>query len=81
MEKIFDEQGEYAAMHAAEKWLETNGFSVGPMQRDAPRLIAKGEAVPNKYRNYDDDEIEAFDGVMIGNYRNGPVKVRLKQEI
>jgi hypothetical protein len=79
-EKTFTDQGDFAAVHAAEHWCESEGLSVGTMEADAPRGIKRGDWEILKWRNLDDDDLDKLDGTMIGEIRNGPVTVTLHRQ-
>lgn len=70
--------GDFAACDAAEDFLRGAGFSVGSMQRGAPRGIMFGDYLISKDRGLDTEDRAALHGQMIGangSMRNGPVKV------
>lgn len=77
MKKVFTGGEAFEPMRQAEDWLAENGFSVGSMQRDAPRGILKGAHDIEKWREYSKREQEQFDGLMTGDMRNGPVTVEI----
>lgn len=71
----FTGAGEFAAYRAAETWCIAAGYSVGRMQRDEPIGLMFGDADISKWRNMTRSEQAELDGVMTGNFRNGPVVV------
>ena len=75
----FRQQGTFAALREAEQWCDDNGYSVGDLQRGAPRGILKGEYAISKWRNLDANDIAALDGQMVGDFRDGPVVVEIFQ--
>ena len=77
--KVFDQQGDFAALHAAEKWLADNGYSYSPTCAMHPVAILKGDYQIAKWRNLTPKEIKALDGDMNGDFRTGPLVVHLKQ--
>jgi hypothetical protein len=81
MIKTFNETGDFAAVHAAEKWCSENGISVGTMQAGSPRGLKRGNYTISKWRNMFHEEIEDLDGTMTGDMRNGPVHIELKDKV
>jgi hypothetical protein len=75
--KVFDEPGDFRANEAAERWLDENGYSVGRMQGSAPRGILRGDFDIQKWRNLSDAERDALHGTMTGDFRDGPITVRI----
>jgi hypothetical protein len=73
----FNNAGTFAANYAAEDFARSCGFSVGSMQRGAPRGILYGDYLISKWRNMSRKEILALHGVMEGDFREGPVTIRL----
>jgi len=63
--KGFPASGTFKAVEQAENWLVENGYGLGPMQRDAPRGIAKDVDYIAKWRNISPDEYSRLDGVML----------------
>lgn len=80
MQKIFDNQGDWAATHAAEKWCKEQSVSVGAMQRDSPRGLKRGDYSIAKWRNLSKEDAILLDGTMTGDPRNGPITIELKDE-
>ena len=74
---VFANFGDFAATHAAEDWCRSHGISVGIMQQGSPRGLLVGEFDISKWRNMSRKEIAALHGQMIGDGRNGPVRVQL----
>lgn len=67
----------FVAMAAAEGFLQSRGFSVGPMQADEPRGIMFGNFIIAKWRDLAPHERHQLHGVMTGDMRFGPVKIEL----
>lgn len=78
MVKTFDEKGTFAAYNAAKKWLKENGYSYGSSCANAPTAIMKGDWCIAKWRNLTGDEIKQLDGKIVGEMREGPVVVHIK---
>ena len=81
MKKVFNEEGTFKANYAAEEWLTENGYSYGEMQRFYSRGIVKGQTYIAKWEHYSEAERGCFDGLMTGNFREGPVTVEIKDEV
>ncbi|KQQ60100.1 hypothetical protein ASF84_05155 [Pseudomonas sp. Leaf127] len=77
--KKFDQQGTFAALYAAQKWLTANGYSYSSTCAMHPVAILKGDYLIAKWRNLTEKEIQALDGRMDGDFRDGPVWVVLDQ--
>lgn len=73
----FHQKGTFAAVRAAEQWCDDNGYSVGDLQRGAPRGIMIGDHCIPKWRDLDADDIAALDGQMVGDFRDGPVVIEI----
>lgn len=53
---------EWSGLHSAEKWLEDNGFSVGPMQRGEPIGFVQGRFGVPKWLSLNLSERDQLDG-------------------
>lgn len=81
--KVFadtDPSDAFAAVKAAERWLEERGYSVGIMQAHGPRGILKGDYDIQKWRNLRPRERSVLDGQMVGG-RGGPVMVTIWRNV
>ena len=67
----------FGAVNAAEADLEARGFSVARMQAHQPSGILFGDFDIQKWRNLSTAHREALHGQMTGDFRNGPVTVRI----
>lgn len=67
----------FHAWNAAQRWLTERGFSIGRMQAHEPTGILFGEYDIQKWRNLSRDQRAALDATASGDFRNGPVVVRL----
>jgi hypothetical protein len=84
-ELTFNEKGTFQSMYAAQGWLRTNGYSYGSGSKnrvtggDYPTAIREGAYdLPQKWHNFDDEDIESVDGIMTSNdWREGEVKVTI----
>lgn len=77
---VFNEQGDFEACRAAEKWCDDRGIAVGAPERGQPRGLLKEYCCIAKWRNLNDAERRALDGRMTGDMRNGPVTITLNGE-
>lgn len=76
--KTFTGACTFDAYHAACAWLDQNGYSHGPTSVDGPVAIFKGACIVSKWRNLSAKERKTVDGLLDGDIRDGPVRVRLK---
>ncbi len=77
MVKVFTESGEFAAYNTACTWLRDNGFSWGSMCHPQPTAIMKGDVYIAKWKNLTAKERRIVDGTITGDFREGPVTVKL----
>lgn len=70
----------FDALYKAQNWLTENGYSYGRQERGAPTGIKRGDCIISKWRNLSAADRAAMDGVMEGDFRNGPVMIRIKAE-
>jgi len=77
LRKTFNASGDFAANNDAEHFLQVAGFSVGSMQRGAPRGIMFGDCDISKWRNLREIEIQSLHGEMRAHrtFREGPITV------
>ena len=75
--RTFSNTGDFEANRAAERFAEECGLSVGRMQGPAPRGLLYGDYDISKWRNMSTAEINALHGTMGGDFREGPVTIRL----
>lgn len=73
----FDQMDTWAANRAAEQWCQQNGYSVGTMDRFDKRGLLKGNFDIAKGHNLTQEEIALLDGVMTGDFREGPVRIEI----
>ena len=76
-EKVFQKsERDFGAVTEAENYVESLGMSIGSMQSDNPRALAKGKLNIAKWWNIDKDDYQRIDGLMLSDdYRNGSVVV------
>jgi len=76
----FDQQGDFKAYYAAEKWCKENGVSHGSMQRGNPIGLMRGDYVISKWSNMTKKEQGECHGLMKSvSFRNGPVIIEMKE--
>lgn len=73
----FTDPDDFAAAHAADKWLRDRGFSCGSMQGYEPRAIWFGECYISKWRGLNAADKREMHAKMTGDQRNGPVTISL----
>ncbi|MDY7565825.1 hypothetical protein QN400_10690 [Pseudomonas sp. RTC3] len=78
--KTFEAPGTFDAWKAARKWLEENGYSCSDTSAMHPVAVLKGDWLIAKWKNLTKKEIAQLDGMVDGNFRDGPVTVTLKVE-
>lgn len=79
--KEFKVKGTFKSMYAAEQWLYINGYSSGSGCAMQPTAIMKGNyygsGLPEKWKNFTSKQKNSVHGVMTGDFREGPVFVRI----
>lgn len=77
----FDDAGTFNAWNACKKWLTAHGFSYGSTSARANGVgVLKGDYCIAKMHNLTTKEIQQLDGIVSGNFRDGPVVLTLKSE-
>ncbi|EPJ1396534.1 TPA: hypothetical protein PXQ76_002528 [Yersinia enterocolitica] len=75
----FEQKGDFQAWYACQTWLNDRGYSYGPTSARAPGVgVLKGDFCIAKMHNLTKQEISQLDGIVDGNFREGPVTLRLK---
>ena len=78
MKKTFREEGDFASVYKAEKYLKENGYSYGSMCGDEPIAIMKGDVLIAKWKNLSTEERRKIDGIMTSeDFRGGSVVVEI----
>lgn len=77
-EKVFNQEGTFLAWYAASDWLKANGYSFGSMCGSLPIGVMRGDYAIAKWKNLTPRERNQLDGTVTGDFREGPVIVRLK---
>ena len=62
--EIKDEK-EFPSEIEAENWAKENGYSIGSMQRGAPRAMAQGDMYIAKWRNIGDEDYERIEALLL----------------
>ena len=77
----FSNAGTWEAYHAALVWARGKGFEEGSMSHPLPTALVKGSYeesdLPEKWKNFKPGHAEWVDGTITGDFREGPVVVRL----
>lgn len=68
----------FGALYAAQQWCRENGISYGPTCRTGNVALMRGEVLISKWHNLTAKERAQCDGVMRGNFREGPVYILMK---
>ena len=78
IEKTFENEGTFAALHAAQIWCYENGISYGSLCGRDPVGLMWGDYAISKWHNLTADERRECHGTMTaGNFRDGPVKIKI----
>lgn len=73
---VFENEGIWAALRAAESHLLENGYEYGSLCFPMPMAFTKGEYnLPQKWKNMNRAERNSVSGVVVGDYREGPVTI------
>ncbi|WP_145517356.1 hypothetical protein [Yersinia mollaretii] len=75
----FKQKGDFKAWLACQTWLDDRGYSYGSTSARAQGVgVLKGDFLIAKMHNLTEQEISQLDGIVDGNFRDGPVTLRLK---
>ena len=77
-QKTFDQKGTFEALYACQRWLTANGYSYGSTCCAEPVGVLKGDYVIAKWRNLTRQERAELHGTVDGDFREGPLVLRLK---
>lgn len=73
----------FDSYYAAVGWAKQAGYDAGSMSFPHPTALMRGDyysyGLPHKWKNFTKNEIRSVHGVIIGNFREGPVTVHLFQ--
>jgi hypothetical protein len=78
VEIVFNQTGTFQALYAAQQWCRDNGISFGSSSATRPTGLLRGDYCIAKWHNLTPKEISQLDGTMSGDFREGPVTIRLK---
>lgn len=85
IEKQFLVYGTFKSMYAANGWIRENGYDFGSTCALQPTAIMKGDYysydLPHKWKNFSSSQKASIAGVMTGDLRDGPVFVRIFEQI
>jgi len=77
MTRLFDQQGLFAAIGEAERFLTARKISVGRIDGDEPRALKLNAGDLRRWRNLSQADRDQLDGRITGNMRKGPVQVEI----
>lgn len=69
---------DFSALDSAAKWCQQAGYSVGFLQANCPIGVKRGRFAISKWRGLSESERLTLDGALVGDFRNGPVHLRMK---
>lgn len=75
----FDQQGDFAALYAAQAWCREHGVSFGSTDRTATIGLLVGDCWIAKWHNLTRKEQREVDGTITGDARNGPLHLRINR--
>lgn len=79
--KEFNLAGTFQSYYAAVDWVRSMGYESGSMSYPQPIAVMKGDYysydLPHKWKNFSSKQRRSVHGVMVGEFRNGPVTVHL----
>lgn len=70
----------FGALYAAQQWCRDNGISCGSTDITGSVCLMRGDILIAKWKNLTAKERAQCDGVMSGNWREGPVYIRMKDQ-
>ncbi|MGN9523377.1 MULTISPECIES: hypothetical protein [Citrobacter] len=77
--KVFSGAGDFQAWNECKNWLDKHGYSYGSTSCRATGVgVLKGDYCIAKMHNLTKQEVQELDGIVDGNFRNGPVVLKLK---
>lgn len=74
---VFNQQGTFEALYAAWAWCTANGISYGSTDITNTIGLLYGDYHIAKWKNLTKAERLACDGTMTGDFRHGPVTIRI----
>lgn len=85
-EQDFNSVGEYQAFQAAELWVEQNHYKRGPMDHGSGIIgLASQFSASMRFvlylHNMTTEQRASLDGLMTGDFRNGPVRVTIFKSV
>jgi hypothetical protein len=83
-EKRFEDTGTWAALNAAIAWAKDKGYNAGSLSHPYPLALVKGlygdSPLPNKWKDFKKGDMKFVDGMIDGNFRDGPITVKILGE-
>jgi hypothetical protein len=81
-QQTFQVPGTFESMYAAQAWIKSLGYDYGSNSGGStPTAVMKGDYqsydLPLKMKNFTPAQVKMIHGRMIGDMRNGPVKVQI----
>jgi hypothetical protein len=76
---IIKAKGDQWPIREAENVLRDEGFTTGMMQAGAPMGFARGADYVAKWRNIPPDQYQHLDGIITGDFRDGPVTIKYRK--
>ncbi len=80
-QRSFTQVGTWEAYNAAKEWVKSRGFTYGSTCAMLPLALVKGDydatPLPWKWKNFRNGDERFIDGTMTGDFREGPITVRL----
>lgn len=70
----------FESIRKAEEQVRAEGYMTGAMQAGAPMGFAKGMEYIGKWRNIHPGEWPRLDGIITGDFRNGPVTIQYRKK-
>ena len=76
-EIVFDQVGDFEALYAAQAWCLERGISYGSTCGPDPIGLLYGDYCIAKWRNLTPKEKRTIDGIITGDKRNGPIRIKM----
>lgn len=77
----FRADGTFQSFYAAQKWCKENGLDYGSPDVPNPIAIVEGDysdsGLPQKWHNFTNAGVNSVAGIIEGNFREGPVFVKM----
>lgn len=73
----FEQKGRFEAYYSAVKWIKENGYSAGSTCVFSPVAVFKGDCCVEKWRNLSPEEKNDIDGLLDGDFQEGPLTLEI----